>query len=68
MAGRLPEGDCELYSHPSLDEGLVEFEALVDPRVKACLTARGIRLVRYQDLSPADARAQPARPQVGILK
>ena len=30
----LPEGDSELYSHPSLDEFKAEFDALMSPRVK----------------------------------
>ncbi len=31
----LPPGDSELYSHPSLDQFKPEFDALVDPAVKA---------------------------------
>ena len=46
----LPEGDSELYSHPSLDEFKHEYEALISPRVKALVQERGIRLIRYQDL------------------
>jgi hopanoid biosynthesis associated protein HpnK len=46
----LPPGDSELYSHPSLDEFKHEFDALVSPRVKALVTARGIQLIRYLDL------------------
>jgi hopanoid biosynthesis associated protein HpnK len=46
----LPRGDSELYSHPSLDQFKHEFDALVSPRVKALVEARGIRLIRYQDL------------------
>jgi predicted glycoside hydrolase/deacetylase ChbG (UPF0249 family) len=47
---RLPHGDSELYSHPSLDEFQHEFEALVAPRVKALVAQQGIQLIRYQDL------------------
>lgn len=47
---RLPAGDSELYSHPSLDEFRHEFEALVSPRVKAAVAEQGIQLIRYQDL------------------
>lgn len=47
---RLPAGDSELYSHPSLDQFGHEFAALVSPRVKAQIEALGIRLIRYQDL------------------
>jgi hopanoid biosynthesis associated protein HpnK len=47
---RLPEGDSELYSHPSLDEFKEEFEALVSPRVCQQIENLGIELIRYQDL------------------
>lgn len=50
LLNRLPAGDSELYSHPSLDEFKPEFEALISPRVKAAVTGQGIELVRYQDL------------------
>ena len=46
----LPEGDSELYSHPSLAEFKHEFAALVSPPVKALVRELGIRLIRYQDL------------------
>jgi hopanoid biosynthesis associated protein HpnK len=46
----LPDGDSELYSHPSLDEFKNEFQALISPRVKARVAELGIRLIRYQDL------------------
>src|SRR3954471_6732607 len=46
----LPEGDSELYSHPSLDEFKNEFDALVSPRVKEKVKQLGITLIRYQDL------------------
>lgn len=47
---RLPDGDAEIYSHPSLDEFRNEFQALISPRVKALVQSEGIELVRYQDL------------------
>jgi hopanoid biosynthesis associated protein HpnK len=47
---RLPAGDSELYSHPSLDEFKHEFEALVSPRVKELVARENLRLIRYQDL------------------
>ncbi len=47
---RLPPGDSELYSHPSLDEFRNEFEALISPRVREQVRRLGIRLIRYQDL------------------
>lgn len=47
---RLPDGDAEIYSHPSLDEFRNEFEALVSPRVMALVQSEGIQLIRYQDL------------------
>jgi hopanoid biosynthesis associated protein HpnK len=46
----LPEGDSELYSHPSLDDFRPELEALVSPRVKAVVETQCIQLIRYQDL------------------
>jgi hypothetical protein len=48
---RLPPGDSELYSHPSLDQFKHELEALVSPRLKKLVQQQGIRLIRYQDLS-----------------
>lgn len=47
---RLPEGDSELYSHPSLDEFKLELDALLSPRVKALCRELNIELIRYQDL------------------
>jgi len=47
---RLPAGDSELYSHPSLDDFRPEFEALISPQVKTLVRRLGIRLIRYQDL------------------
>jgi hopanoid biosynthesis associated protein HpnK len=47
---RLPPGDSELYSHPSLDEFRHELAALVSPRVKATVAEEGLQLIRYQDL------------------
>ncbi|HYG24838.1 MAG TPA: hopanoid biosynthesis-associated protein HpnK [Verrucomicrobiae bacterium] len=47
---RLPGGDSELYSHPSLDKFKHEFDALVSPRVIDLVKRLGIRLIRYQDL------------------
>jgi predicted glycoside hydrolase/deacetylase ChbG (UPF0249 family) len=46
----LPEGDSEVYSHPSLDEFRHEFEALISPSVRRLIETLGIRLIRYQDL------------------
>lgn len=50
LLSRLPGGDSELYSHPSLDEFKNEFDALVSARVKAAVREQGIELIRYQDL------------------
>jgi hopanoid biosynthesis associated protein HpnK len=47
---RLPPGDSELYSHPSLDEFRNELDALLSPRVHEQVQQFGIRLIRYQDL------------------
>jgi hopanoid biosynthesis associated protein HpnK len=46
----LPDGDSELYSHPSLDKFKHEFDALASPRVKELVKTLGIELIRYQDL------------------
>ena len=50
LLAKLPGGDSELYSHPSLDEFRHEFEALVSPRVRQAIQARQIELIRYRDL------------------
>jgi hopanoid biosynthesis associated protein HpnK len=50
LLAQLPEGDSELYSHPSLDSFKNEFAALVSPRVRQQIEARGIQLIRYHDL------------------
>jgi hopanoid biosynthesis associated protein HpnK len=47
---RLPLCDSELYSHPSLDEFVNEFQALISPRVREQVENLGIKLIRYQDL------------------
>jgi hopanoid biosynthesis associated protein HpnK len=47
---RLPPGDSELYSHPSLDHSRNEYDALVNPAIRRQLQQNGIRLIRYQDL------------------
>jgi predicted glycoside hydrolase/deacetylase ChbG (UPF0249 family) len=47
---RLPPGDSELYSHPSLDHSKNEFDALVSPAIRTMLQHQGIQLIRYQDL------------------
>src|SRR5438093_854075 len=47
---RLPPGDSELYSHPSLDEFKNEFEALISPRIRFLIQEHNVRLIRYQDL------------------
>ena len=46
----LPEGDSELYAHPSLDKFKHEFDALISPRVREQIQKLGIQLIRYQDL------------------
>jgi chitin disaccharide deacetylase len=51
LLAELPEGDSELYSHPSPTRFKHELDALLSPRVKAIIEQRGIELVRYQDLS-----------------
>jgi hopanoid biosynthesis associated protein HpnK len=46
----LPEGDSELYSHPSLDQFRPELDALISPRVAALVDELGVDLIRYQDV------------------
>jgi hopanoid biosynthesis associated protein HpnK len=50
----LPEGTSEIYSHPSLTPGPdpgrlphLEFEALIDPEIKAAVASGGVELVTY---------------------
>jgi hypothetical protein len=50
LLSRLPGGDSELYSHPSLDEFKHEYDALVSPAVRSLVEKLGIRLIRYADL------------------
>lgn len=50
LLDRLPPGDSELYSHPSLDEFKHELEALISPRIRRRVDELGIQLIRYQDL------------------
>ena len=50
LLASLPAGDSELYSHPSLDEGEHEFNALISPRVREQVRSLGVKLIRYQDL------------------
>lgn len=50
LLARLPSGDSELYSHPSLDEFRPEFEALISSRVRGLMRERGIERIRYVDL------------------
>jgi len=47
---RLPAGDSELYSHPSLDQFRNELDALLDPAIRNLSQQLGIQLIRYQDL------------------
>lgn len=47
---RLPPGDSELYSHPSLDEFKEELDALISPRIKELVERLAIERIRYQDL------------------
>lgn len=50
LARKLPPGDSELYSHPSLDEFRHEYEALVSSEVADALRQQKVQLIRYQDL------------------
>jgi chitin disaccharide deacetylase len=46
----MPEGDAEVYSHPSLGAFPHELEALLSRRVRQALEAARIERLRYQDL------------------
>ena len=50
LLARLPSGDSELYSHPSLHDFKHEFEALLSPLARRQIQELGIQLIRYQDL------------------
>jgi len=47
---RMPAGDSELYSHPSLDQFKNELDALTSPTIRQLSQQLGIQLIRYQDL------------------
>jgi hopanoid biosynthesis associated protein HpnK len=47
---KLPAGDSELYSHPSLDQFKNEFDALINPSIRNLVRQLEIQLIRYQDL------------------
>jgi len=47
---QLPPGDSELYSHPSLGESRIEFDALISPRARSLVQEHQVKLIRYQDL------------------
>jgi len=47
---RLPFGDSEVYSHPSLHDFRHELEALLSPLARRQIQDLGIQLIRYQDL------------------
>ncbi|MDQ6632663.1 MAG: hopanoid biosynthesis-associated protein HpnK [Verrucomicrobiota bacterium] len=51
LLGQLPEGDSELYSHPSLDDFKDELDALTSPAIKNLCEKNNIKLIRYQDLT-----------------
>jgi len=46
----LPQGNSELYSHPSLDQFKNEFDALINPAIRNLVDQLGVQLIRYQDL------------------
>ncbi len=50
LLASLPNGDSELYAHPSETDFRHETDALVSPRVRRAIEAAGVRLIRYQDL------------------
>jgi hopanoid biosynthesis associated protein HpnK len=46
----LPDGDSELYSHPSVDGSKSELDALLSPRVRRLVETQRVELIRYRDL------------------
>ena len=50
LVPQLPQGDSELYAHPSLEAFSHEYLALVSPKVKGTIQEHGIELIRYHDL------------------
>lgn len=50
LLDRLPAGDSELYSHPSLDAFKHEYDALIGPAVLERVRQNRVQLIRYQDL------------------
>jgi hopanoid biosynthesis associated protein HpnK len=50
LVPEIPEGDSELYSHPSLEEFKHEFSALMSTQVRDLVDKHRIQLIRYQDL------------------
>jgi predicted glycoside hydrolase/deacetylase ChbG (UPF0249 family) len=50
LLAAIPEGDFELYCHPSSDQFQHELAALISPRVRAQILRCGIELIRYRDL------------------
>jgi predicted glycoside hydrolase/deacetylase ChbG (UPF0249 family) len=46
----LPAGDSEVYSHPSTTDHRHELAALLSLETRSIIHARGIELIRYQDL------------------
>lgn len=50
LLSALPQGDSEIYSHPSTKEFHHELDALTSPRTRKVIQDRGIELIRYQEL------------------
>ena len=63
LVSKLPDGDTEIVTHPGLEPGVVpqdphwsyqweqELAAVLSPRVRDAIAARGIQLVNYRQLS-----------------
>jgi predicted glycoside hydrolase/deacetylase ChbG (UPF0249 family) len=63
LVSKLPDGDTEIVTHPGLMPGVVpqdphwsyqweqELAAVLSPRVRDAIAARGIQLVNYRQLS-----------------
>ncbi len=65
LLGRLPEGDSELYCHPSLTDFKHELDALVSAQAREAVRRRGIQLIRYRDLDHGETADHSAdRPRL----
>jgi chitin disaccharide deacetylase len=51
LIARLPEGVTEIYSHPSMDDGRAEYEALIDPDIATLVRQHGLTPIPFAALA-----------------